>query len=113
MPWPADGAQGGPLDCTGVDQLSPSEAGCWLADHGYEVSWQIEDRTAGTTTTSDQPPDRGGIIDALALGERSLLVLVDLGRTEPHAMRPCPRRSTTLRHDPPGPSPGAGRISFF
>ena len=83
-------ADGGPLHCSGVDQLSPVAAQRWLTDHGFSATWQVEDRSNGTSTTSETPPTHGSILDALALGQRTILVLVDLGRDQPLAPRPCP-----------------------
>lgn len=81
---------GGPLHCSGVDQMTPIQAAQWLAEHGLAARWQREDRSTGTTATTDDPPDRGAIIDALTLDPTTVLVLIDLGRTEPLAPRPCP-----------------------
>jgi len=83
-------AEGGPLHCSGVDQLTPVDAQRWIAAHGLTARWQREDRSTGDSTTTSDPPDQGVIIDALALDPTTVLILVDLGRTEPLPARPCP-----------------------
>ena len=83
-------AAGEPLHCSGVDQLSPRDAAAWLADRGMEVRWQVEERAQRTFDHTAGPPDRGAIIDALALPDGTLLVLVDAGRDAPLPPKPCP-----------------------
>jgi hypothetical protein len=83
-------AAGGLLHCSGVDQLSPPDAAAWLQARDFAVRWQVEDRSAGSSVLQDDAPDGGHIVDVLALDDGSLLVLVDLSRSEPPAPRPCP-----------------------
>ena len=83
-------AIGGPLHCSGVDQMTPREAERWMTARGLRSPWQQEDRVGDTSATVEGAPDRGFIIDALELDEQTLLVLVDLGREQPLALRSCP-----------------------
>jgi hypothetical protein len=83
-------APGQPLHCSGVDQLAPRDAERWLAARGFQVQWQVEDRSGGTSSTGSTAPDSGSITNALALPDGTLIVIVDLSRSEPLAPRPCP-----------------------
>lgn len=83
-------ARGGPLYCTGVDQLSPPDAERWLTDHDLTAHWQVEDRAAKTSVSQEEPPAHGSITDALELADGHVLVLVDLSRDEPLPPRACP-----------------------
>jgi hypothetical protein len=73
-----------------VDQLSPVAAERWLTDHGFTARWQVEDRSHDSSTATDRAPTHGSIVGALALGERTILVLVELDGDEPLDPRPCP-----------------------
>ena len=43
-------APGGILYCTRIKDMTPREADAVLTELGYDVTWQVEDRTAGTST---------------------------------------------------------------
>ena len=82
-------AEGGPLHCSGIDQLAPPDAERWLTAHGLTAHWQVEDREARTSVSQDAPPPRGSITDALALADGHVLILVDLSRDTPLPPKPC------------------------
>jgi len=83
-------AAGGPLHCSGIDQLAPPDAAAWLDGHHLRVRWQVEDRDEGSFQLMESAPERGAIVDALELDDGSLLVLVDARRDTALAPRPCP-----------------------
>jgi len=78
---------GQPLHCSGVAAMTPREADRWLRDHGYAVTWQVEDRTPGVpkgqqrSRQSDTPPADGLIAGAVITdtARHELIVVVETG----------------------------------
>jgi len=73
---------GQPLAGAGLECMTPSEAGSYLAQHGFtNVVWQIESGsvTAKTDTTTQQstPPEHGFVIPGAFLGDGQLIMVVD------------------------------------
>ena len=86
---------GQPLHCQGVANMSPREAASWLSDHGYDVTWQVEDKTPGvpkgqqTSYQTKDAPSRGSIAGAVVFRGHEMIVVVETG---PEAIRAddCP-----------------------
>ncbi len=76
---------GEPLHCKGVAAMAPRAAGAWLADHGYHVTWQVEDKTPGvpkgqqTSYQTKDAPSRGSIAGAVFTSRDDLIVVVETG----------------------------------
>ncbi len=66
---------GQPLHCSGVQAMTPPDAGAWLAAQGYTVTWQIEDQDNHTSTQSGVAPTTGYVIDGVLRGADLLLVV--------------------------------------
>ncbi len=86
---------GQPLHCKGVANMAPREADAWLRGHGYDVTWQVEDKTPGVPKgqqRSEQmahPPAAGKIAGAVFTSSTDLIVVLETG---PGAIRAddCP-----------------------
>jgi hypothetical protein len=83
-------AAGGPLHCSRLDQMTPPDAAAWLTAHGLRARWQVEDRAESSFAIVDSAPDRGVIVEALALSDGSLVILVDRSRDTPAPPHACP-----------------------
>ena len=79
---------GQPLHCSGVAAMDPVTADAWLRDHGYDVTWQIEDVTPSegkpgpdSSRQSDTPPAQGKIAGAVITNSsrHELIVVVEIG----------------------------------
>jgi len=76
---------GQPLHCKGVAKMTPREAARWLSDHGYDVTWQVEDHEPGVpkgqqgSYQSDKAPASGKIEGAVFTSSRDLIVVVETG----------------------------------
>jgi len=78
---------GQPLHCSGIAAMTPRQADRWLRDHGYVVTWQVEDRTPGVpkgqqkSSQSTTPPTEGLIAGAVITdpGRHELIVVVETG----------------------------------
>ncbi len=63
----------------------------WLHDHGYRVTWQVEDHEPGVPNgqqgsyQSDIPPAKGTIEGAVFTSNRDLIVVVETGPNAVHA----------------------------
>ena len=66
---------GQPLQCTRIQQMSPTEASAILANMGYIVTWQVEDQDAGTSKQTQRVPADGYIIDGVVQGKMMVLVV--------------------------------------
>jgi len=71
-------APGGILYCTRIKDMTPREADAVLTELGYDVTWQVEDRTAGTSTQTTTAPEDGYVIEGVVNG-RALLLVVESG----------------------------------
>jgi len=69
---------GGILYCTRIQEMTPREADAVLTELGYDVTWQVEDRTAGTSTPTTTAPEDGYVIEGVVKG-RALLLVVETG----------------------------------
>ena len=86
---------GQPLHCKGVANMTPREAATWLSDHGYDVTWQVEDKTPGvpkgqqTSYQTKDAPSQGSIAGAVVIQGHEMIVVVETG---PEAIRAddCP-----------------------
>ena len=78
----------GALACSNVRTMSPSSADEALRQLGYQVTWQIEDRDAGTSVTSTVPPASGYVQDGVLHG-RDLLIVVETGNAATPAGPGC------------------------
>jgi hypothetical protein len=76
---------GEPLHCTGVAAMEPRAADAWLRDHGYRVTWQVEDHEPGVpkgqqgSYQSTTPPRKGTIEGAVFTSRRDVLLVVETG----------------------------------
>lgn len=78
---------GQPLHCSGIAAMTPVAADRWLRDHGYDVTWQVEDKTPGvakgqaTSYQSATPPDTGLIAGAVITSKsaQEVIVVVETG----------------------------------
>ncbi len=76
---------GEPLHCKGVAAMAPRAADAWLRDHGYRVTWQVEDHEPGIpkgqqgSYQSVTPPAKGTIEGAVFASNRDLIVVVETG----------------------------------
>jgi hypothetical protein len=95
-------ALGGPLRCSGILQLRPSDAERALQGFGYRLSWRLETASGPNTGYSDlqlSPPD--GMITGTGLGpDGELIIFV----SDP--ARPFGGRAATLPPDCPRPPSG-------
>lgn len=82
-------AAGGTLYCSDVANRPPNAAQPMLESLGYTVTWQIEDRDAGTSTQSTTPPKDGYIVEGSQHG-RNLLIVVERGSTVIPVAHTCP-----------------------
>lgn len=75
--WVTSGlfTRGGALYCSGIQGMVPSDAAPVLAGLGYDVTWQVEDRRAGTSTQTTEPPTYGHIIEGVQNDRRLVIVL--------------------------------------
>ena len=86
---------GQPLHCKGVANMTPREAARWLSDRGYDVTWQVEDKTPGVPKGQQVPyqtstaPDTGFIAAAVVTGGHDMIVVVETGPDAIHA-QDCP-----------------------
>lgn len=71
-------SQAGALACSSVQDMAPPHADEVLRELGYTVTWQIEDRDAGTSVTATIPPAVGYIQEGVLHG-RELLLVVETG----------------------------------
>jgi hypothetical protein len=73
------------LHCKGVANMTPRDAATWLSDHGYDVTWQVEDRTPGvakgqqTSYQTKDAPSRGSIAGAVVIKGHEMIVVVETG----------------------------------
>ena len=80
--------RGQPLHCSGIAAMTPRAADRWLRDHGYTVTWQVEDRTPGVpkgqqaSAQSATPPDEGLIAGAVITNtsQHEVIVVVETGK---------------------------------
>lgn len=86
---------GQPLHCKGVANMTPRQAATWLGDHGYDVTWQIEDKTPDVPKGEQRShqtkvaPAKGSIAAAVVIEGQEMIVVVETG---PGAIRvdDCP-----------------------
>ena len=81
---------GQPLHCSGVNTMSPLAAQRWLTDHGYSITWQIEDQDAHTSRQTAVPPSSGYIIEGVLKGNQLTLVVETGSAARPANIAPCP-----------------------
>jgi len=73
----------GALACSDIREMSPPRADELLNELGYEVTWQIENRDTGASSTSTEPPAEGYIQEGVLHGQ-DLLIVVETGvKAEP------------------------------
>ncbi len=80
----------GPLYCTRIQEMGPRQAAPILADLGYTVTWQVEDRDARTSTQTTISPADGFIIEGVLHG-RDLTLVVERGAAAVPAGESCGR----------------------
>ena len=86
---------GQPLHCKGVANMTPRDAAKWLDSHGYDVTWQVEDKTPGVpkgqqvSYQTRTAPDTGFIAAAVVTGGHDMIVVVETGPDAIHA-QDCP-----------------------
>jgi hypothetical protein len=68
-------APSGTFYCTQIPRMAPDRAGVALADLGYTITWQVEDRDTGTSKQTDTAPTDGYIVDGVLDGHHLLLVV--------------------------------------
>jgi len=78
----------GPLYCTRIQEMEPPRAAVLLADLGYRVTWQVEDRDALTSVQTTTPPLDGYIIEGVIHG-RDLTLVVERGDAAVPARSSC------------------------
>ncbi len=66
------------MHCTRIQEMAPPRAADLLGLLGYSVTWQIEDRDAGTSVQLPSPPADGYIIEGILKG-RYLTLVVERG----------------------------------
>jgi hypothetical protein len=66
---------GGAFNCTDIQVMEPDRAGAALAELGYDVIWQVEDRDAGTSQQTTEAPSDGYIVEGVLLEDKLLLVV--------------------------------------
>lgn len=71
-------APGGVFYCTQIRQLSPPQAEAALEKLGYIVTWQIEDRSDGSSVQTPTAPAAGYIIEGV-LEDAELILVVEVG----------------------------------
>ena len=82
---------GQPLHCKGVANMTPREAASWLSDHGYDVTWQVEDRTPGVpkgqqvSYQTKDAPAKGSIAGGVVTGGHEMILVVETGPDAIHA----------------------------
>ena len=82
-------APGGTFYCTNIRQMSPPEAERALAQLGYVVTWQVEDRSLGSSEQTTTPPSDGYIIEGVLDG-KDLVLVVERGEgAAPVPEGPC------------------------
>lgn len=82
----------GPLYCSGIHEMAPTQADPLLRDLGYRVTWQIEDRDAKTSVQSSTPPSDGFIVEG-AIVDGELIIVVERGQNVERVADPCPWRN--------------------
>ena len=76
---------GQPLHCKGVANMTPREAATWLDSHGYDVTWQVEDKTPGvpkgqqTSYQTKDAPSRGSIAGGVVTSGHEMILVVETG----------------------------------
>jgi hypothetical protein len=68
-------APGGIFACTQIREMSPQQAGGALAELGYDVTWQVEDRDSGSSQPTAEAPKDGFIVEGVLDGSQLLLVV--------------------------------------
>jgi hypothetical protein len=68
-------APGGIFECTRIQEMTPRHAAGVLAELGYTVTWQVEDRDLGTSKQMSVAPSDGYIIDGVLEGANLVLVV--------------------------------------
>jgi hypothetical protein len=83
--YPGAFDRGQPLHCSGVAAMTPAQADPWLRDHGYVVTWQIEDRSVpkgGDASHQSSEPPATGLISAAVItdtAKHQLIVVAEVG----------------------------------
>jgi len=88
----AEGAfnKGQPLYCSGVELMTPPEAGQWLRDRGYTVEWQMQGFPGGPRL-SETPPEEGMIANGALVDARTIhMGVVPVGYFERDGQMNCP-----------------------
>jgi hypothetical protein len=86
--YPGVFSSDGVLYCSDVQTMSPSRAASLLADLGYSVTWQVENRDTGSSQAVLAPPSTGFIIDGVAHGS-TLILVVETGADAQPASQSC------------------------
>jgi hypothetical protein len=81
-------APGGTFACTQIREMPPQRAGEVLAELGYDVTWQVEDRDSGSTQQTAEAPNQGFIVEGVLHGQQLLLV-VEQGKGAQAATSTC------------------------
>jgi len=82
-------AEGQPLYCSGLDDMTLAEADRYLREWGFTVYWQIERGAATTVETA--PPATGIIAAGVAFDAHTVqIVVVPAGSPEWHVAPSCP-----------------------